>query len=111
MTSRCTFPGLSTNARLVHRFSRGGKYCVKVRGFSGQGGPDRVYELRITPGEYTRCRACTRTSKPYLKSANLHACCARTGWQELARRGGASRSEQAVEIFHAVAGRQLPKYL
>ena len=44
------FPGLSTNARLVHHFPRGGKYCVKVHGFNGEGGPDRAYELRITPG-------------------------------------------------------------
>src|SRR5262249_24980869 len=44
------FPGLSTNARLVQRFVQGGKYCVKVQGFSGQGAPDFSYQLRIAPG-------------------------------------------------------------
>jgi len=44
------FPGLSTNARLVHHFSLGGKYYMKVQGFNGDGGPDRAYELRIAPG-------------------------------------------------------------
>jgi hypothetical protein len=29
------FPGLSTDARLVHRFERSGQYCVRVQGFSG----------------------------------------------------------------------------
>jgi hypothetical protein len=44
------FPGLSTEARLVHRFEKGGKYAIQVRAFSGQGGPDATYILRITPG-------------------------------------------------------------
>ncbi len=44
------FPGLSTDARLVHRFERAGKYLVQVGSFSGQGNPDYVYELRMTPG-------------------------------------------------------------
>ncbi len=45
------FPGLSTDARLVQRFERAGKYCVRVAGFSGQGGPDCVYQLRIVRGQ------------------------------------------------------------
>ncbi len=44
------FPGLSTDARLVHRFEKAGKYLVQVGSFSGQGSPDYVYELRMTPG-------------------------------------------------------------
>ena len=44
------FPGLSADARLVHRFERGGKYAIQVRAFSGQGGPDFTYRLRISPG-------------------------------------------------------------
>jgi hypothetical protein len=44
------FPGLSTEARLVHRFEKGGKYAIQVRAFSGQGGPDATYILRITRG-------------------------------------------------------------
>ncbi|MEX2262253.1 MAG: hypothetical protein WD696_09895 [Bryobacteraceae bacterium] len=43
------FPGLPTDGRLVHRFAKAGKYCVKVQAFSGRGGPDFVYRLRITP--------------------------------------------------------------
>ncbi|MEO8130368.1 MAG: hypothetical protein ABJF23_00040 [Bryobacteraceae bacterium] len=44
------FPGLSTNARLVHRFDRAGTYVVQVASASGQGSPDHVYELRMIPG-------------------------------------------------------------
>ncbi len=44
------FPGLSTDARLVHRFERAGRYLVQVASSSGQGSPDYVYELRMSPG-------------------------------------------------------------
>ncbi|MBL8214991.1 MAG: hypothetical protein JNK87_30005 [Bryobacterales bacterium] len=44
------FPGLSQESRLVHRFERDGRYAVQVRAFSGQGGPDLSYWLRIGPG-------------------------------------------------------------
>ncbi len=33
-----SFPGLSTDARLVERFPHAGNYCLRVRGFSGEGG-------------------------------------------------------------------------
>jgi hypothetical protein len=44
------FPGLSKDSRLVWRFPRTGKYCIRVSGFAGQGGPDDVYQLRIIRG-------------------------------------------------------------
>ncbi|HUQ92263.1 MAG TPA: hypothetical protein VM120_11330 [Bryobacteraceae bacterium] len=44
------FPGLSTDARLVHRFEKEGRYCVKIGAFSGGGGPDFVYQLLLTKG-------------------------------------------------------------
>lgn len=45
------FPGLSTDARLVHRFEKAGDYLIQIGSFSGQGGPDYSYELKVTPGE------------------------------------------------------------
>ena len=45
------FPGLASNPRLTYGFPKAGKYCLRVNAFSGQGGPDFVYELRITTGE------------------------------------------------------------
>jgi hypothetical protein len=44
------FPGLSTNSRLVWRFEHAGRYCIQVNGFTGQGGPDDVYQLRVRRG-------------------------------------------------------------
>jgi hypothetical protein len=93
------FPGLSTNARLVHRFEKGGRYCVKLQAFSGQGGPDFVYELRVSPGT---------TSPPPLHPKQ-------TGWEErqftrrllsdwlnrLSRRGGPAENSATPEIYRA----------
>lgn len=45
------FPGLANEARLVHRFAKEGKYALQMRAFSGQGGPDYSYSLRIVEGE------------------------------------------------------------
>jgi hypothetical protein len=42
--------GRGTDAHLVHRFARTGRYFARVEAFSGQGGPDDGYQLRITPG-------------------------------------------------------------
>jgi hypothetical protein len=44
------FPGLANDARLVHRFEKAGKFALRVRAFSGQGGPDFTYHLRIARG-------------------------------------------------------------
>lgn len=45
------FPGLDHDARLVHRFDKAGRYCAKISAFGGGGGPDFVYQLRMTRGE------------------------------------------------------------
>ncbi len=96
-----SFPGLSTDARLVERFPHAGKYRVQVKGFSGQGGADFVYELRIFPGvtpapdlhpklaDSWEERQFTRQLKP-------------DRLEELARRGGVPADSKAVETYHAV---------
>lgn len=44
------FPGLSKDAQISHRFAKAGKYCVRIQGQAGQGGPDSVYELHLAKG-------------------------------------------------------------
>lgn len=46
-----SFPGLATDAVLIHRFARDGRYCLKVGAFGGAGGADYVYRLRIARGQ------------------------------------------------------------
>ncbi len=95
------FPGLSHDARLVHRFERAGKYAVQVRAFGGQGGADYTYQLRIERG-----------TGPM---PSLHPTA--TGWEErqftrntagdwlaqLAARGGRSGDAVRPETFRATA--------
>jgi hypothetical protein len=95
------FPGLSTNARLVHHFPRGGRYCVKVSGFNGEGGPDRAYELRITPGE-TAAPDLHPEGKAVFAEREFTRIFGPNRLQDLARRGGTTDKEQIVEGFHAV---------
>jgi hypothetical protein len=94
------FPGLSTDARLVHRFEAGGRHAIQVRGFSGQGGPDSTYHLRISPGEHD--------------SPRLHPQ-PPSGWEErqftrklpsnwmslLSERGGRAAVPESVPVFQA----------
>jgi hypothetical protein len=44
------FPGITKNAKIGYRFNKPGKYCVRVQGAPGQGGPDAAYELRVVSG-------------------------------------------------------------
>ena len=43
-----SYPELSTEPVLSHRFGKAGRYLVRVSGFMGEGGPDHPYLLRIT---------------------------------------------------------------
>jgi hypothetical protein len=43
--------GKPTDAYLVHRFEKKGRYFLRIEAFSGQGGPDYGYQIKILPGE------------------------------------------------------------
>lgn len=45
-----SYPDFSTDAKLVHRFERGGRYLVCVQAFAGQGSLNDVYQLRMSEG-------------------------------------------------------------
>ncbi len=95
------YPDFSTDAMLVHRFERGGRYLVSLTSFEGQGSPNNVYQLRISLG---RCAA-----------PLLHAL-SKPGWQEhtftrhfasdwldrLRERGDPLKPQEALQTFTAV---------
>lgn len=94
------FPGLSTDARLVERFPHAGKYCVRVRGFSGQGAADFVYELRIAPGVKPPPLLHPKLANSWEErqfTRNL----ASDRLEELARRGGEPPSMKGMETYRA----------
>jgi hypothetical protein len=49
-----SYPGLTTEAALVHTFTKQGNYLVRINGFWGYGGVDHGYFLRIAPAEAGR---------------------------------------------------------
>ena len=42
------YPGRSNESRLIYRFEKAGRYVLRVEPFLGGGGPDHVYQLRVT---------------------------------------------------------------
>jgi hypothetical protein len=76
------FPGLATDAHLVHRFSEAGRYCIRIESASGQGSADSVYELRISEG----------ASRP----PALHPKLKQNGWDERQFTRGISADRQQV---------------
>jgi len=47
-----SYPGFSVNAALTHKFSRKGRYFLRVAGFLGQSGSDYTYQLSIRPNKW-----------------------------------------------------------
>ncbi len=94
------FPGLSTDARLVHTFSKPGRYALQIRAFSGQGGPDHTYQVRIDSGT---------GPEPGLHPLREPAWDERmftrklvSDWlARLARRGGQQRNDEVVPVVQA----------
>jgi hypothetical protein len=95
------YPDFSTDAKLVHRFERGGPYLVCVQAFAGQGSLNFVYQLRISEG---------RGDPPLLRALP------KPGWLEhtftrhftadwltvLRARGASAGAPEHLETFRAV---------
>ena len=96
------FPGLSSNPRLVHTFAKKGRYSVKLGAFSGQGGPDYVYELRITPSGAATSHLHPK-AKPSWEERQFTRSVSGDWMQRIAARGGAKVENPNAELFNAVA--------
>jgi hypothetical protein len=91
--------GRPTDARLAHRFARSGRYLLRVEAFSGQGGPDYSYQLRIVPGNTPRSTpAATASWEERSYSRRLGA----DRLAELAVRGGKVGNAKPISV-HSIA--------
>ena len=88
--------GKGTDAYLVHRFAKTGDYLVRIEAFSGQGGPDYGYQLRILAGDIPQDEARVATNweeRKYdrrLSSDRMN---------ELAERGGKAKEQAKIETY------------
>ncbi len=95
--------GRLTDAYLVHKFAKAGRYLLRVDAFSGQGGPDYSYQLKILPGEVAQdqpppAESWEERAFPRHLSANRLS--------QLAERGGKPPGEKSVETYRAASTRE-----
>ncbi len=97
--------GRGTDAHLAHRFQKAGRYLMRVEAFSGQGGPDYSYQLKILPGEAPQdLPASTDGWQERSYTRRLSA----DRLNELAARGGRTRDQKSIETWRAGGSFQLP---
>src|SRR5258706_210939 len=90
--------GRLTDAYLVHTFAKAGHYLLRIEAFSGQGGPDYSYQLKILPGEAPQDQApaaegwVERTFSRRLSANRLN---------ELTERGGKAQNQKSIETYRA----------
>ncbi|MBS1832000.1 MAG: hypothetical protein JST65_04770 [Acidobacteria bacterium] len=96
------FPGLSADAHLVHKFDKGGEYLVRVASFTGQGGPDHVYRLTITPGATPAPSLHPQLGPSWEERQFTRAITGDWISQLEARGNGAPAKDTVVETFRAV---------
>ena len=101
------FPDFSTDAKLVHRFERGGSYLVSVAAFEGQGASNDVYQLRISAGAGTTPSLRT-LPKPGWQEHTFTRRVSADWLKQLRERGALAPSADNLETFHAVEGTVKP---
>ncbi len=88
--------GQATDAYLVHTFPKAGRYLLRVEAFSGQGGPDYGYQLKILPGRVPQDRAPARDA---WQERNFSRKLSSNRLNLLAERGGKPGDGKAVESY------------
>jgi hypothetical protein len=88
--------GRLTDAYLVHKFEKAGRYLLRIEAFSGQGGPDYSYQLKILSGEAPQdqphaAESWEERGFPRRLSANR--------LNQLAERGGKPADQKSIETY------------
>jgi len=100
--------GRLTDAYIVHTFPKAGRYLLKLEAFSGQGGPDYGYQLKIQSGSVPQDQAAEKTEwaeRSYLRPLTANR------MNELAARGGKAQNQKTVETYRTMGKFSLPAML
>jgi hypothetical protein len=90
--------GRPTDAALVYRFARAGRYLVRVEAFSGQAGPDYSYQLRIVSGEQPQAAA--QRAEDW-EERGYSRVLAADRLNQLAARGGRPENGKPIDAYRA----------
>ena len=97
--------GRLTDAYLVHRFEKAGRYYLRVEAFSGQGGPDYSYRLKVAAGTVPQDEPAGKADwdeRSYLRPLTANRL------NELAARGGQSANQKSIETYGTMGTFTLP---
>jgi hypothetical protein len=100
--------GRATDAHLVHTFAKAGRYYLRLEAFSGQGGADYGYQLKIQRGAFPPDAPPAkddweeRTYQRKLSANRLN---------ELAARGGKPQTQKSIETYRMGGEFKLPATL
>ncbi|MDQ6662862.1 MAG: hypothetical protein M3Z23_00520 [Acidobacteriota bacterium] len=97
--------GKATDAYLVHSFAKKGRYLLRIEAFSGQGGPDYGYQIKIAPGEIPQDEAPADTNwqeRDFTRRLSANRL------NELAERGGKAQDQKTIETYNAKSALKIP---
>jgi hypothetical protein len=100
--------GRLTDAHLVHRFEKAGRYFLRVEAFSGQGGPDYGYQLKIAPGALPQDQP---AGKAGWEERSYQRALSSNRLNELAARGGRAQNQKSIETYRTMGTFTLPATL
>jgi hypothetical protein len=97
--------GKPTGAYLIHSFEKGGRYLLRIEAFSGQGGPDYGYQIKITPGEAAQDvepKDADWQERDFTRRLSANRL------NELAERGGKAQDQKGIEIYNVKSALKFP---
>ncbi len=97
--------GKPTDAYLVHSFEKQGRYFLRIEAFSGQGGPDYGYQIKILPGDVPQDEMPADTN---WQEREFHRRLSSNRLNELAERGGKPQDQKSIETYSAKSAFKIP---
>ena len=97
--------GKPTGAYLVQNFPKAGRYFLRIEAFSGQGGPNYGYQIKIRPGETPQDRELPNSN--WLER-DFNRRLSANRLNELAARGGKPQDQRALETYSVASAFKFP---
>ena len=97
--------GKPTGSYLVHAFARSGRYLLRIEAFSGQGGLDYGYQIKITPGVVPQDE---EPADPSWQERDFKRPLSADRLNQLEERGGKPQNQKSIETYGVKSTVKLP---